>query len=172
MWAIVDDGQSYFGQNPVALDFAPWAQFHFSSLFLKGITGAVRNTLVIQRATFSCEWLSLVAPKPTYGAIRTQAPPSGPPPTHWPAPASAPSPPAPAQSTREDTHHPKLRALIDPYLLRYNNVLNLLDILTSSGKRMTDLPTLPQYCLPTGHPFICWNSVLVKCYRAGLPEAI
>jgi hypothetical protein len=31
---------------------------------------------------------------------------------------------------------------------------------------MTDLQTLPQYCLPTGHPFICWNSVLAKCYRS------
>jgi hypothetical protein len=48
---------------------------------------------------------------------------------------------------------------------QYNNVLNLLDILTLYGKRMTDLPTLPQYCLPTGHPLICWNSVLAKCYR-------
>jgi hypothetical protein len=54
---------------------------------------------------------------------------------------------------------------MEPYLLRYNNVLNLLVILNSSGKQMTDLPTLPQYCLPTGHPFICWNSVLAKCYR-------
>ncbi len=54
---------------------------------------------------------------------------------------------------------------MDPYLLCYNNVLNLLDKLTLSGKRMMDLPTLPQYCLPTGHPFSCWNSVLAKCYH-------
>jgi hypothetical protein len=53
---------------------------------------------------------------------------------------------------------------LDLYLLRYNNVLNLLDILTLF-KQMMDLPTLPQYCLPTGHPFICWNSVLAKCYQ-------
>jgi hypothetical protein len=54
---------------------------------------------------------------------------------------------------------------MDPYILWYINVLNLSDILTSSGKQMTDLPTLPQYCLPTGHLFVCWNSVLAKCYR-------
>jgi hypothetical protein len=54
---------------------------------------------------------------------------------------------------------------MEPYLLWYNNVLNLLDILTFSRKQMTDLPTLPQYCLPTNHPFIGWNSVLAKCYR-------
>jgi hypothetical protein len=54
-WAIVNDGQSFFGQNPVASDFAPGAQFHFSSSFLKGITDAVRNALVIQRAMFPHE---------------------------------------------------------------------------------------------------------------------
>jgi hypothetical protein len=132
MWAVVDDGQSFFGQNPVAPNFAPGAQFHFSSSFLEGITDAARNALVIQRATFPNGWLSPAAPEPTYGAIRTPAPPSSPSPTCWPAPAPAPSPLAPAQSTREDTRHPKLQALMNPYLLRYNNVLNLSDILTSS----------------------------------------
>ncbi len=28
-----------------------------------------------------------------------------------------------------------------PYLKRYNNFVNIADILTASGKRMTDLPT-------------------------------
>jgi hypothetical protein len=30
---------------------------------------------------------------------------------------------------------------------------------------MMNLPTLPQYCLPTGVPIICWNSVLGKCFQ-------
>jgi hypothetical protein len=51
------------------------------------------------------------------------------------------------------------------YLQWYNNVLNQSEILTLSRKRMTDLPSLPQYCLPTGNPFIYWNSVLAKCYQ-------
>jgi hypothetical protein len=28
-----------------------------------------------------------------------------------------------------------------------------------------DLPSLPQYCLPTVEPLICWNSMLGKCSR-------
>jgi hypothetical protein len=52
---------------------------------------------------------------------------------------------------------------MDPYLKRYNNYVNLSDILTASGKRMTDLPTLPQYCSAKGDSFICWNSVLGTC---------
>jgi hypothetical protein len=30
---------------------------------------------------------------------------------------------------------------------------------------MSDLPSLPQYCQPTGQPFLCWNSTLGKCFR-------
>jgi hypothetical protein len=54
---------------------------------------------------------------------------------------------------------------MDPYLKKYNNFVNLSEILTLSSKRMTDLSTLPKYCHPTGQPFICWNSVLGKCFR-------
>ena len=55
--------------------------------------------------------------------------------------------------------------LMDPYLKRYNNYVNIPKILTASGKRMSDLPTLPQYCHPTGQSFLCWNSVLGRCFR-------
>ncbi len=54
---------------------------------------------------------------------------------------------------------------MDPYLKHYNNIVIFLEILTSSGKWITDLPTLPQYCLPLGQPFLCWNSVLGKCFQ-------
>ncbi len=30
---------------------------------------------------------------------------------------------------------------------------------------MMDLPTLPKYCHPLGQLFLCWNSVLGKCFR-------
>ena len=53
---------------------------------------------------------------------------------------------------------------MDPYLKRYNNYINIPEILTASGKRMSDLPTLPKYCHPTGQSFLCWNSVLGRCF--------
>ncbi len=83
----------------------------------------------------------------------------------WPVPALAPSHSAPRQAKKEDTLHPKIHALMDPYLQWYNNFLNLLEILTLYRKQTMDLPSLPQYCLSTLNPFICWNSVLAKCYR-------
>ena len=54
---------------------------------------------------------------------------------------------------------------MDPYLKRYNNYVNIPEILTASGKRMSDLPTLPQYCHPTSQSFLCWNGVLGRCFR-------
>jgi hypothetical protein len=51
---------------------------------------------------------------------------------------------------QEDIRHPKIKLLMDPYLKRYNNFVNILDILTASGKHMMDLPTLPKYCYPAG----------------------
>jgi hypothetical protein len=54
---------------------------------------------------------------------------------------------------------------MNPYLQKYNNYIDLLAILTASGKCMGDLPTLPQYCYYTRATLICWNSVLGKCFR-------
>jgi hypothetical protein len=73
-WAVIDDGRSFFGWNPVSLDFAPGAQFYFLTSFLKGITDAVRNTLIIQWARFPCEWLSPVAPEDVWCATHTCPP--------------------------------------------------------------------------------------------------
>ena len=57
-WAIIDEGHSFFGHNPVALDFTPGTTFVFSTCLLKGITDSVCNTIPIQRAVFPCEWMS------------------------------------------------------------------------------------------------------------------
>ncbi len=49
---------------------------------------------------------------------------------------------------------PKNRLLIDPYLSRYNNYIDLSAILTASRKRIGDLPSMPQHCTPTGTSLI------------------
>ncbi len=159
----------------VAADFAPGARGPRATSYLEAITDSVRNANLIQRATFPREWLPQAAPLPHY-----QAPPSGAPPTNWTPPSGAPptnwaTPPGgapgstqpsnPRNPKKSDPRHPKIKQLMDPYLKRYNNYVNLSDILTASGKRMNDLPTLPQYCSVKGDSFICWNSVLGSCLR-------
>jgi hypothetical protein len=112
---------------------------------------------------FPCKWMSQATPVVLYGV-----PPPGQPPTHWAiwAPVLSPTvPTTPPTQTKEDIRHPKIKLLMDLYLKKYNNFVNLLDILTLLGKQMTDLPTLLKYCHPSGQLFLCWNSVLGKCFR-------
>jgi hypothetical protein len=156
----------FFRQNPVASDFAPGTVFNFSTCLLEGITDSVRNAIPIQRGMFPHGWMAplLVADpysKPPVG------PPPGLPPTCWelaPGPPRALAPPQ-RRSGQEDIRHPKIKQLMDPYLKWYNNYVNIADILTASGKRMTDLPTLPKYCHPTGQSFLCWNCMLGRCFH-------
>jgi hypothetical protein len=58
MWAIIDDEQSFLGQNPVALDFPPGHHYQFSVLCLEPVTDMVCNALPIQRATFPKQWMT------------------------------------------------------------------------------------------------------------------
>jgi hypothetical protein len=70
-WAIIDEGRSFFGRNPVALDFTPGTMFNFSTCLLEGITDSVCNAIPIQRAMFPREWMApLKAPDALYGRGR------------------------------------------------------------------------------------------------------
>jgi hypothetical protein len=106
-------------------------------------------------------------PLMTYGGpCQIQAPPHLPPEQlSSPAPAPTPALEPALEAIKEDVCHPKLRTLMDPKLQWHNNFINLSEIITSSGKCMTDLPSLSQFCLPTGAPLICWNSLLGKYFR-------
>jgi hypothetical protein len=161
-WAIINYGRSFFGRNPVASNFAPGTNFQFSTSHLESIMDSVQNAIPIQRATFPREW---IVPQVASGTPRGGMP-QGELPTQWTPPAAAPvatTPTKPLQQ-REDIRLQKIKLLMDPYLKRYNNFVGLSDILTACGKRLTDLPTLTNYCHPTGQSFLCWNSVLGRCF--------
>ena len=113
---------------------------------------------------FPREWM---LPQVASGIPQGGTMPSGKPPTQWAQPATSPAAPTPAKPLRprEDIRHPKIQQLMDPYLKRYNNFVGQSDILTACGKRLTDLPTLSSYCHPMGQSFLCWNSVLGRCFR-------
>jgi hypothetical protein len=173
-WAIIDNGRSFFRQNPVALDFAPGHHCQFSVSCLKSIIDTVRNALPIQCATFpkqSMTALVLVqAPTARKAPFPNQVT-TVPPPAGWHS--ATPTPPREQaqgkqglqkRAAREDIRHQKISLLMDPYLAWYNNYIDLLAILTASGKRTGDLPSMPQYCTPTRTPLICWNSVLGRCF--------
>ena len=127
------------------------------------------------RANFPVQWIT---PPPasematTTGRqqkLRQHTMPSTPPPTNWttspPTTGQAQTNGQQARTPTEDFRHIKIIALMDPYLAKHNNYINLSAILTASGKIMRDMPTLPNYCTPTGTAYICWNNVLGRCFR-------
>ncbi len=174
-WAIIDDGRSYFGRTCVAADFAQGASYQFSVSCIDAITNEVRHGLSVIRANFPVQWIT---PPPaidtTASPGKQQRPrqhtiPNVPPPANW---ATTPPPASQGQTTGqqartppEDFRHIKIRALMDPYLAKYNNYIDLLAILMASSKTMRDMPTLPKYRTPTRTAYICWNSVLGRCFR-------
>jgi hypothetical protein len=52
-----------------------------------------------------------------------------------------------------DFRHPKIKALMDPYLDRNDGRLCLGDVLDAGGIPQQDLPTLPRFCWPNGRSF-------------------
>jgi hypothetical protein len=176
-WAIIDDGSSFFGQNPVASDFAQSAPpFQFSVSCLSAITDAVRNAQPVGKATFPSQWRTILPPHEQQAGgrhtLREQQHqmPTVPPPAGWtPPPQNQQQQGQRGQGNTargappEDIWHPKIKILIDTYLARYNRI-SLSEILNASGKTMKDLPTL-HYCTPTGTSYLCWNAILGRCFR-------
>ncbi len=71
-WAIIDDGRSFFGRNPVASDFAPGTMYQFSVSCLDSITDTVRNALPVQRATFPKQWTTPVVQEVPMAGLQMQ----------------------------------------------------------------------------------------------------
>ena len=69
------------------------------------------------------------------------------------------SPPSP------DPRHPKIAAMMNPYLEMSNGVLSLSRILDAGKITMNDLPGLDKYKDPTtGRHIFCWAEVLGPCH--------
>ncbi len=80
-WAIINNGRSFLGQNPVASDFMPGARVNFLVSLPESITDVVHNALPIQCATLPREWIT-PTPTPTGqggGGFPTPRQPRGPP---------------------------------------------------------------------------------------------
>ena len=67
------------------------------------------------------------------------------------------------QTGWKDEQHPKIKSMMQKYLEHTHGQIHLGEILKAAGKTQADLPTLPKYVHPTGHPFLCWASVLCRC---------
>jgi hypothetical protein len=62
----------------------------------------------------------------------------------------------------QDARHPKIKALIDPFLAK-DNQISVKAICGACGIPMYNLPGLAKYRDSTGRSAICWNNVLKGC---------
>ena len=52
--------------------------------------------------------------------------------------------------------------MMNDYVAAKGLRIRLTDILDAANKRITDLPTLPEY-MANGRPFVCWAHILGRC---------
>jgi hypothetical protein len=68
----------------------------------------------------------------------------------------------PRQQQWTDDRHPKIVTMMADYIPARGARVQLTEILDAANKRITDLPTLPDY-MENGRPFICWAHMLGRC---------
>jgi hypothetical protein len=61
-----------------------------------------------------------------------------------------------------DDRHPRIITMMADYVAARGLQVKLNDILDASNKRITDLPTIPEY-IANGRPFVCWAHILGWC---------
>ncbi len=61
-----------------------------------------------------------------------------------------------------DKCHPKIVAMMADYVLARGLRVQLTEILDAANKRITNLPTIPEYAA-NGRPFVCWAHMLGRC---------
>jgi hypothetical protein len=64
MWAILDDGRSYFNNVKTKLDFTNGSNITFPQSYLVDILRNVRSGVLVERANFPEEWASKKKPSP------------------------------------------------------------------------------------------------------------
>jgi hypothetical protein len=61
-----------------------------------------------------------------------------------------------------DDRHPRIIAMMTDYVAAKGLRVRLTDILNATNKRITDLPTIPEY-VANGCSFVCWAHILGHC---------
>ena len=183
-WAVLNDGRAFFDDIKTTTEFGHGQDMVFPQSYLIDILNNIRYAFPVERASFPGKWRRRNCTQDKRnttkagggqwtrersnamqggGSIGTTRQ-SGPATNTYGGQAYTDNLPRKGGSLRDwkagwvDTRNNKIKALMDPYLERFNRCINLNKVLDAAGKRQTDLPTLPQFCHANGRTFLCWNS--------------
>ena len=159
-WAILCDGRSFFNTVLVKDQFMSTTPFRWPTSLVHKIVDDVRYARPISRPGFPTEWIVLPTQgKSTIGTGRNDrtVPADG-----GAAGQKRGGPQEKMEGTWEDKHHPKIVVMMADYITQCGTRVQLTEILDAANKRITDLPTFPEY-VHNGRPFVCWVFILVRC---------
>ena len=185
VWAIIEDGRSYFATRMSPDDFIGLHpdEIHFPTSTLNEIEPNIRHQTPIIRSSFPPQWcIGLDSRLPPDGSAQSAPLQSLLPPvasisaTHTlPTPSvfsaiSAGSISAAGQSTQQRSQiratniHPTIRAAMMAYVQKFRSI-RLLQMLSSLNLTLDDLPNIPPTDGSTAA--MCYNFVLGKCVHDG-----
>ncbi len=174
MWAFIVDTQSFVNDIKLVEDFLKHGEYmHFPASTLEGDFMTVKHSIKIQWHIFPLEWSTMepqyCPPGPYYlgksgvSNYLPLLPPSGLPvplPGMWQQPLpKPPSQPYNWQPTYfNNKRHPKIAAMMEPLLTKFQGQFSDSNILIASNKRVDSLPWLNAY--PAG---VCWLHSIATC---------
>jgi hypothetical protein len=175
-WAILSDGRSFFNTVLVEAQFRQGERFRWPTSLIYKITDDVRYANVIARPFYPTEWLIQAGTTgkgmgngggvgdgggtgggaPGKGGPREQGRDTN------PRGREGTGVGGPRRQPWIDDRHPKIVTMMADYIAARGARVQLTEILDAANKRITDLPTLPEY-MENGRPFICWAHMLGRC---------
>jgi hypothetical protein len=178
-WAILSDGRLSFNTALVDLQFCRGEQVQWPTSLIYKITDNVRFAKSINRPFYPTKWLvpAVTGGQGTGGSGRNSG--------GYGMGANQGGPKDmgrdPKQRGRDedgggrgrrqpwvDNRHPKIVAMMADYVASRGLQVQLTEILDASNKRITNLPTIPDY-IKNGWPFVCWAHMLGRCSFPNCP---
>lgn len=174
VWAIIEDGRSYFSQRLNQDDFIGVHpdDIKYPRCSVIEIEPNIRHQVPLVRASFPPSWM--ISSKKKDSTTSGTVPPVQGLMVTTPSVISAVtlgSGTGQSQGTRPPGQirttniHPTIKTTMEPYIKKFQNV-HLNKLLTFCRLTIDDLPTLPP-TVSTGSGGICYNFILGKCTHAG-----
>jgi hypothetical protein len=174
-WAILDDGRAFFDDVRTTNKSNQGTDMVFPQSYLIYILNNIRYAVLVERASFPDKWRRRDCTRNNRGLAKGGG-------VQWKGEQNEVTQGGNSTGTNRqtsleqkggaqrdwkarwiDTCNSKIKALMDPYLERFNGRIQLNEVLDAAGKRQTDLPMLPRFCYDNRRPFMCWNSNLGRC---------